>query len=51
MLSTAQSFAGVTGLGDRWWIFTPGVAIFIAVLTWNLLGDGLRDAFDPKSRR
>lgn len=51
MLSTAQSFAGVTGLGARWWIFTPGVAIFIAVLTWNLLGDGLRDAFDPKSRR
>jgi len=51
MLSTAQSFAGVTGLTDRWWIFTPGVAIFVAVLTWNLLGDGLRDAFDPKSRR
>ena len=51
MLSTAQSFAGVTGLGARWWIFTPGVAIFLAVLTWNLLGDGLRDAFDPKSRR
>jgi len=51
MLSTAQSFAGVTGLTARWWIFTPGVAIFVAVLTWNLLGDGLRDAFDPKSRR
>ena len=51
MLSTAQSFAGVTGLADRWWIFTPGIAIFVAVLTWNLLGDGLRDAFDPKSRR
>ncbi|MEJ2288806.1 MAG: ABC transporter permease [Deinococcales bacterium] len=51
MLSTAQSFAGVTGLTDRWWIFTPGIAIFLAVLTWNLLGDGLRDAFDPKSRR
>ena len=51
MLSTAQSFAGVTGLGDRWWIFTPGLAIFLAVLTWNLLGDGLRDAFDPKSRK
>jgi peptide/nickel transport system permease protein len=51
MLSTAQNFAGVTGLTSRWWIFTPGVAIFLAVLTWNLLGDGLRDAFDPKSRR
>lgn len=51
MLSTAQSFAGVSGLTERWWIFIPGLFIFISVLTWNLLGDGLRDAFDPKSRR
>ncbi len=51
MLNTAQSFVGVTGLGDRWWIFLPGIFIFISVLTWNLLGDGLRDAFDPRSRK
>ncbi len=51
MLSTAQNFVGVTGLGDRWWIFLPGLFIFIAVLAWNLLGDGLRDAFDPRSRQ
>lgn len=51
MLNTAQAFVGVTGLADRWWIFIPGVFIFISVLTWNLLGDGLRDAFDPRSRR
>lgn len=51
MLNTAQSFVGVTGLADRWWIFIPGLFIFISVLTWNLLGDGLRDAFDPRSRR
>lgn len=51
MLSTAQKFVGVTGLSARWWIFLPGVFIFIAVLTWNLLGDGLRDAFDPRSRQ
>ncbi len=50
MLATAQSFAGVSGLTERWWIFIPGIFIFIAVLTWNLLGDGLRDAFDPRSR-
>ena len=50
MLSTAQSFAGVSGLGDRWWVFIPGLFIFISVLAWNLLGDGLRDAFDPRSR-
>ena len=51
MLSTAQKFVGVSGLASRWWIFLPGVFIFIAVLTWNLLGDGLRDAFDPRSRQ
>lgn len=51
MLNTAQNFVGVTGLGARWWIFLPGVFIFVAVLTWNLLGDGLRDAFDPRSRQ
>jgi peptide/nickel transport system permease protein len=50
MLSSAQSFAGVTGLTDRWWIFIPGIFIFISVLAWNLMGDGLRDAFDPKSK-
>ncbi len=51
MLATAQGFAGVSGLGERWWVFLPGVFIFISVLTWNLLGDGLRDAFDPRSRQ
>ncbi|MDA0699984.1 MAG: ABC transporter permease [bacterium] len=50
MLNIAQSFAGVAGLGERWWIFLPGLFIFISVLAWNLLGDGLRDAFDPRSR-
>lgn len=37
---------------DDWWtaIF-PGMAIFIAVLGVNLLGDGLRDMLDPKARR
>lgn len=31
-------------------IFIPGLAIMITVLAFNLLGDGLRDAMDPKSR-
>jgi ABC-type dipeptide/oligopeptide/nickel transport system permease subunit len=26
----------------------PGIAIFLAVLSFNLLGDGLRDALDPR---
>jgi peptide/nickel transport system permease protein len=32
-------------------MFFPGMAIFITVLAFNLLGDGLRDALDPKGRR
>ena len=35
-----------------WWVVTfPGLAILITVLAFNLLGDGLRDAFDPKLKR
>jgi peptide/nickel transport system permease protein len=35
-----------------WWVVTfPGLAILIVVLALNLLGDGLRDALDPRLRR
>ena len=35
---------------DQWWVATmPGLAIFIVSFGFNLLGDGLRDVFDPKS--
>ena len=34
---------------DQWWVATiPGLAIFTVSLGFNLLGDGLRDVFDPK---
>jgi len=34
-----------------WWYVTfPGLAIFLTVLGFNLVGDGLRDVFDPRSR-
>ena len=34
---------------DHWWVATvPGLAIFTVSLAFNLLGDGLRDALDPK---
>jgi peptide/nickel transport system permease protein len=37
---------------QAWWISTfPGLAMFVSVLGFNLLGDGLRDIFDPKMRR
>ena len=36
---------------DQWWVPTmPGIAILIVSLGFNLLGDGLRDVFDPKNR-
>ncbi len=39
-------------LPEAWWFPTfPGLAILILVLGFNLLGDGLRDAADPKIRR
>jgi peptide/nickel transport system permease protein len=38
-------------LGDAWWISTfPGIALASLVLTFGILGDALRDRFDPKLR-
>jgi peptide/nickel transport system permease protein len=45
MLNTAQRFLTQA----PWMAIYPGLAIFITVLAFNLLGDGLRDALDPKS--
>ncbi len=37
---------------DHWWYPTfPGLAIFLATLSFNLLGDGLRDLLDPKATK
>ncbi len=39
-------------LPDAWWFATfPGIAIFLVVFAFNLLGDGLRDIVDPRLRR
>ncbi len=39
-------------LQNNWWVWVPaGVCIVIAVLGFNFVGDGLRDALDPKARR
>ena len=47
MLADAREF-----VLRAWWVVTlPGMMIFITVLAFNLLGDGLRDAFDPKLKR
>ena len=37
---------------DAWWLATlPGLAIMTTILSINLLGDGLRDALDPRLKR
>lgn len=36
---------------DVWYLVFPGGALFLAVLAFNLLGDGLRDALDPRTHR
>ena len=46
MLNTAQRFL----TNAPWMAIWPGLAIFLAVLSFNLLGDGLRDALDPRER-
>jgi len=38
-------------LPESWWLTVfPGIAIFLTVFGFNLLGDGIRDVFDPRSR-
>ncbi|MFM0169070.1 ABC transporter permease subunit [Paraburkholderia sediminicola] len=47
MLASARDY-----IDSAWWIVTmPGLSILISVLAVNLLGDGLRDALDPKLKR
>jgi peptide/nickel transport system permease protein len=42
--------AGQHSLNTAWWVAVePGIMLFLTVLAFNFLGDGLRDAFDPKS--
>ena len=45
--------AGALAFYQRaWWVLTfPGLAILVTVLAFNLFGDGMRDALDPKLRR
>lgn len=44
MLNTAKNFL----VQAPWMAIWPGISIFVTVLAFNLFGDGLRDAFDPR---
>jgi peptide/nickel transport system permease protein len=46
MLNTAKNYID----NAPWMAVWPGLAIFLLVLSFNLFGDGLRDAFDPRQR-
>jgi peptide/nickel transport system permease protein len=46
MLIQARSIRALTSF--PWMLFVPGTAIFLTVLAFNFLGDGLRDALDPR---
>ncbi|NKE47218.1 ABC transporter permease [Roseomonas frigidaquae] len=47
MLNSAQRFLETA----PWLAIAPGAAIFVVVLAFNLMGDGLRDALDPRADR
>lgn len=47
MLKEAQEFINIM---YRPWLLTPGFLIFIAVLSYNIIGDTIRDVLDPKSK-
>ena len=47
MLKEAQEYVNIL---YRPWLLTPGFLIFIAVLSFNLIGDTIRDILDPKSK-
>ena len=47
MLKEAQEF---TNIISRPWLLTPGFLIFLAVLSFNILGDTIRDFLDPKNK-
>jgi ABC-type dipeptide/oligopeptide/nickel transport system permease subunit len=47
MIAGSQS----TYLQAPWYLLFPSLALFITTLAFNLLGDGLRDALDPRAAR
>lgn len=47
MISSSRLYLSIA----PWSVFAPGICLAVTVLTVNLLGDGLRDLFDPRSKR
>ena len=51
LASDAQTFITIAGSPKLYMFFIPAITICLIVLSLNLLGDGLRDAFDPKLQK
>jgi ABC-type dipeptide/oligopeptide/nickel transport system permease subunit len=51
VFTTRPELVGTYGMvaSTHWLAFFPGMAIFFAVLGFNLLGDGVREALDPRT--
>jgi len=50
--SWGSVLSGVQSAWEQWWLGVfPGTAIFLSVLSYNLVGEGLRDALDPRDGR
>ena len=49
LINAAANNTALTNYPNLW--ISPGICIVLGVLAFNFIGDGLRDAFDPKSRR
>lgn len=47
MINTSRNYF----MTAPWYSFFPGIAIFLTVLSFNLLGDGIREILDPKTRK
>lgn len=47
MISTSRNYF----MGSWWYSIFSGIAIFVTVLVFNLLGDGIREILDPKTRK
>jgi peptide/nickel transport system permease protein len=47
MLAVARNYRVVR---DFPWVLIPGFFIFVSIMAWNFVGDGIRDAVDPRSR-
>ena len=49
MIQEARNLASIQ---NKWWYWIPpGITIFLTVICFNIVGDGLRDAIDPKMKR